>query len=131
MNTAPEPLYFDDLADLVDWAHAVGAAVDLVEKAPDTDTYEVCSERLSAVCRVPVEPDESIRRWLNVAHAGRWHIWRSVDDRGRPAAWVATNLGVSGAAPTLHETTPERLKAAMGDPPRGFAGPLTAIRPTG
>ncbi|WP_017623195.1 hypothetical protein [Nocardiopsis chromatogenes] len=75
------------------------------------------------------EAHEAMRERLNTAYNGRWRVWRSRDDKGRPAAWVATNIGVPGAAPTLHETTPERLEAQMKNPPRGFAGPLTEVPP--
>ncbi|MDA2809622.1 hypothetical protein O4J56_03120 [Nocardiopsis sp. RSe5-2] len=76
------------------------------------------------------EAHEATRKRLNTTFDGRWRVWRSRDDQGRPAAWVATNIGVPGAVPTLHETTPERLEAQMKNPPPGFAGPLSAIRPT-
>ncbi|MFW5415359.1 hypothetical protein J0910_01655 [Nocardiopsis sp. CNT-189] len=127
MNAGPEPLRFDDLVTLGDWARAMDAAVELVEQAPDADVYAVRAVHTTAECRVPVPPDEAALRRLNTEHAGKWRVWRSLDDRGRPAAWVATNLGVPGAAPTLHETTPERLEARMQAPPPGFAGPLAAL----
>ncbi|MFW5420519.1 hypothetical protein J0910_28295 [Nocardiopsis sp. CNT-189] len=129
MTAVPEPLRFDDFADLEDWARAMDAPVELVERAPDADVYAARADHATAECRVPVPQDEAALRRLNTEHAGRWHVWRSTNEFGRPVAWVATNLGVPGAAPTLHETTPERLEAQMGDPPRGFAGPLAELRP--
>ncbi|MDA2810341.1 hypothetical protein O4J56_06790 [Nocardiopsis sp. RSe5-2] len=70
--------------------------------------------------------DQELLNQLNAAYHGRWRIWRSVGEDGAPAAWVATNIGVTDAAPTLHATTPERLQAELESPParcaRRFSG---------
>ena len=56
---------------------------------------------------------------LNAAHAGRWRIWRSRDEYGRPAAWVASNHGAPGASATLHAPTAAELEALLAAPPPG------------
>jgi|SRR5690606_4225572 len=56
---------------------------------------------------------------LNAAHAGRWKIWRSRDEYGRPAAWIASNTGVPGASATLHAATAAELEALLAAPPPG------------
>lgn len=127
MSPAAEPIRFDDLADLYDWATAVEGRVELSERTPTADVYTVRSDHATAECRVPLTPEDAALRRLNAEHAGLWRIWRSSDEHGRPAAWVATNIGVPRAAPTLHETSLERLEARLKSPPPGFAGPLTAL----
>ncbi|MDA2805807.1 hypothetical protein [Nocardiopsis suaedae] len=127
--SAAKPLLFGDLADLFDWAIAVNTEVELADRTPTADVYVVRADRATAECRVPVAPEEATLRRLNSEFTGLWRVWRSTDGQGRPASWVATNIGVSRAVPTLHEPTPERLEAQMKAPPMGYGGPLTAHRP--
>ncbi|MDT0303545.1 hypothetical protein [Streptomonospora wellingtoniae] len=50
---------------------------------------------------------------------GRWRVWRSVDERGRHAAWCATNLDpASDRVPTLHATTLVGLARQLDNPPQ-------------
>ncbi|MFC7330837.1 hypothetical protein [Marinactinospora rubrisoli] len=60
---------------------------------------------------------EATLRRLQETYPG-WRIWRSRDHYGRPAAWLASNCGVPGAAPTLHGDTAEKLEAQLQSPPR-------------
>ncbi|GAB3210942.1 hypothetical protein ACQEU5_07900 [Marinactinospora thermotolerans] len=124
MSDRLDPLVFDDLVELREWARAMDRPLELVERAPDSDVYAVRAGHATAVCHVPICPDEATLRRLNAEHTGRWRVWRSLDEHGRPAAWVATNLGAAGAAMTLHETTPERLEEQMNAPPPAYGRAL-------
>ncbi|MUL39705.1 hypothetical protein FZ103_00670 [Streptomonospora sp. PA3] len=58
-----------------------------------------------------------------------WKVWRSKDDRGRPAAWVATNKRGhdSVCAPTLHEPTAAKLEAQLQAPPLRHCKPFALV----
>ncbi|MBB6001326.1 hypothetical protein [Streptomonospora salina] len=66
---------------------------------------------------------------LNQAVAGRWRVWRSVDEHGRHAAWCATNIDPnSDRAPTLHARTVMELTRQMEDPPRRIRTALSDLQ---
>ncbi|MBB6174923.1 hypothetical protein HNR23_004983 [Nocardiopsis mwathae] len=67
----------------------------------------------------PPDPDVLALVRLNDKYPD-WKVWRSFDERGRPAAWVATNKTAgSDIAPTLHADTAEKLEAQLKNP--GYA----------
>ena len=47
-----------------------------------------------------------------------WRIWRTRDDRGRPAGWAATRTTADDVEPTLHATTAEGLAELLSAPGR-------------
>ncbi|GAA3730377.1 hypothetical protein HDA32_005982 [Spinactinospora alkalitolerans] len=59
-----------------------------------------------------------------------WRVWRSRDDRGRSAAWVATNRTPGSPwAPTLHGDDAGLLEAQLQDPPPAYGRPLAPLKP--
>ncbi|MDA2808986.1 hypothetical protein [Nocardiopsis suaedae] len=71
--------------------------------------------------------DQHILDQLNETYAGKWRIWRSTGEDRKPVAWIASNIGVPDAAPTLHEASPERLLSQLEDPPGRCARPLPGL----
>ncbi|MFC7326285.1 hypothetical protein [Marinactinospora rubrisoli] len=58
-----------------------------------------------------------------------WNVWRSVDDLGRPAAWVATNRTRDSLfAPTLHGDTAEKLEQQLRNPPLAAGLSVRALK---
>ncbi|GAA1980436.1 hypothetical protein GCM10009799_01970 [Nocardiopsis rhodophaea] len=94
-----------------DWrAHhtPTGATV----QAPTTRALLVCLREH----RRANDPDRPVIDQLNDKYPD-WKVWRSVDDQGRPAAWLATNKTAgSEFAPTLHADSAEQLEAQLQNP---------------
>ncbi|MBB6174198.1 hypothetical protein HNR23_004258 [Nocardiopsis mwathae] len=81
-------------------------------KAPTPRALLVCLREHRRVN----DPDRPVIDRLNDRYPD-WKVWRSVDEHGQPAAWLASNKTAGPEfAPTLHADTADKLEAQLKDP---------------